>query len=102
MDKRVSAPPNPRKLAHATRIAAVWSFGYGLYRLYYARGGTCGMFGMPAALTQWHRLNGIAEILLFTSALLPLVMMTVGWIARLRRARIGICWVLAVAGVSQA
>lgn len=102
MDKRVSAPPNPRKLAHATRIAAVWSFGYGLYRLYYALGGTFGMFGIPASVTQWQRINGIAAILLFTSALLPLVMMKGWWNPRMRPALIGICWVIAVACVSHA
>src|SRR5688500_1255692 len=56
----------------ASRFAAVWAFGYALYRSYYALGGTFGMFGTPVSLEQFRRINAIAAVMLFVTALLPL------------------------------
>lgn len=94
--------PSARILFPASRLAAAWAFGYGLYRWYYAAGGTFGILGTPVSLEQWRRINGIAGVLLFVAAFLPLVLVN-AW--RSRRARpllLALCWVIAVGSASHA
>jgi hypothetical protein len=95
-------PPRARLLGLASRLAAVWAFGYGLYRGYYAVGGTFGMHGTPVSFEQWRRINGIGAVLMFIAALLPIALVG-AW--RSRRARpilLALCWVVAVGCVSHA
>lgn len=100
-----SAPPKARArlLLRASRIAAVWAFGYGLYRGYYAVGGTFGIPGTPAvSLGQWRRVNGIAAGLLFVTALLPVALVNAWGSRRVRPILLALSWVIAVACVSHA
>lgn len=102
MDTQVPVPPNPKKLVRVSRMAAVWSLGYGIYRAYYALGGTSGMLGTPNSVAQWQRINAIAGVLLFMAALLPFVMMRGWWSRPARPVLLAICWGIAVACVSHA
>jgi hypothetical protein len=92
--------PSESFLILVSRIAAGWAFGYGLYRWYYAVGGTLGMLGTPLSQQQWRLINAIAGVLLFVAALLPIALLN-RW--RNRRARpilLALCWVVAVSCVS--
>lgn len=89
-------------LLRATRLAAAWAFGYGVYRSYYALGGGIGMLGTPRSHADWIRINAIAGVLLFAAALLPFVLLR-AW--RNRRAHpflMAICLVIAVGCASHA
>ena len=59
-----------RILTFASRLAAIWAFGYGLYRWYYAASGTVGMLGTPVSMEQFVRINAVAGALLFVFAVL--------------------------------
>lgn len=86
----------------ASRVAAVWAFGYGLYRSYYALGGTFGMFGTPVSPEQFRRINAIAALLLFLFAIVPLVSVR-AWNQRHGRpGLLALAWVIAVACTSHA
>lgn len=92
--------PDGRPLRIATWSAAAWALLYGLYRLYYALGGTVGMLGTPVSHRQWLTINAIASALLFAAAALPLVL---AWkSASGRFARFALCWIIAVACISHA
>ena len=86
----------------ASRFAAVWAFGYALYRSYYALGGTFGMFGTPVSVEQFRRINAIAAAMLFVTALLPLVLVNAWDSRRARPFLLVLCWVIAVGCVSHA
>ncbi|HEU4631245.1 MAG TPA: hypothetical protein VFS08_15950 [Gemmatimonadaceae bacterium] len=101
----VSPVPRPaaRPLVLASRLAAVWALGYGLYRWYYALGGTVGMLGTPAvSLAEWRRINAVAGVLLFGAALLPLVVVNAWGSPRARPLLLALSWTIAVACVSHA
>jgi hypothetical protein len=89
-------------LTSASRLAAVWAFGYGLYRWYYALGGTFGMLGTPVSPDQFRQINAIAGVLLFSAAILPLVLLPAWRRARARPILLGVCWIVAVLCVSHA
>lgn len=83
-------------LIRTSQLAAAWAFAYGVYRLYYAFGGTIGKLGTPLSHEQWIRINGIAGVLLFAAALLPVLFLP-AW--RNRRAQpflLAIAWIIAV------
>ncbi|HEU4828368.1 MAG TPA: hypothetical protein VFT04_04160 [Gemmatimonadales bacterium] len=85
-----------RDLARTSRLAAFWAFAYGVYRWYYALGGTIGKLGTPHSHDDWVRINAIAGVLLFAAALLPLLFLR-AW--RYRRAQpflLAIAWIIAV------
>ncbi len=86
----------------ASRFAAAWAFGYALYRSYYALGGTFGMFGTPVSLEQFRRINAIAAVMLFVTALLPLALVNAWDNRRARPFLLGLSWVIAVGCVSHA
>lgn len=98
------APKSKARLpTRASWLAAVWSFGYGLYRAYYAAGGTFGMHGVPRLSTeQWRHINAVAAVLLFTTGFLALALVNAWENARARPALLALCWIIAVACVSHA
>ena len=83
-------------LAGASRLAAAWAFGYGVYRWYYALGGTVGMLGTPRSHAEWIRINAIAGVLLFVSALLPLLILRAWSNRRAEPLLLTIAWIIAV------
>ena len=83
-------------LAGASRLAAAWAFGYGVYRWYYAQGGTVGMLGTPRSHADWIRINAIAGVLLFVSALLPLLVLRAWSNRRAQPLLLTIAWIIAV------
>ena len=83
-------------LAGASRLAAAWAFGYGVYRWYYALGGTVGMLGTPRSHAEWIRINAIAGVLLFVSALLPLLVLRAWSNRRAQPWLLTIAWIIAV------
>lgn len=90
-------------LVRASIVAAVWAFGYGLYRWYYALGGTFAMLGTPAlAESQWRRINAIAGAMLFIAAALPVLVAKRWQGIRARPILLALSWVVAVACVSHA
>lgn len=95
--------PSTRAPTRVSRIAAVWSFGYGLYRAYYAAGGTFGMHGVPRLSTeQWRHINAVAAVLLFITGFLALALVSAWESPRARPALLALCWIIAVACVSHA
>jgi hypothetical protein len=60
----VSSTRDERLFVVASKTAAFWAFGYALYRLYYAAGGTLGMFGTPVSYAQFRSINAIAAVAL--------------------------------------
>ena len=93
---------NVRSLRRASRLAAVWSFGYGVYRSYYALGGTIGVFGTPVSLAQWRRINAIAAGMLFIAAALALILVSAWAYHRARPFLLVLCWILSVGCASHA
>ena len=83
-------------LAGASRLAAAWAFGYGVYRWYYALGGTVGMLGTPRSHAEWIRISAIAGVLLFVSALLPLLILRAWSNRRAQPLLLTIAWIIAV------
>lgn len=89
-------------LRRTSRLAAAWALGYGLYRGYYALGGTFGIFGTPVSMEQWRRINGIAAAMLFVAAMLPLVSVHAWGNRRARPVLLALCWIVTVGCVSHA
>ena len=89
-------------IARSSRLAAIWSLGYGLYRAYYAVGGTIGMPGTPASHAEWVRINIVAAVLLFATAVSALVLADAWASGRARPALLALCWIITVACVSHA
>jgi hypothetical protein len=80
----------------------VWALGYGLYRWYYALGGTFGLLGLPRSLEKWRRINAIAGVLLLVTAVLPLALVNVWGRRRARPLLLALCWMIAVGCASHA
>ena len=95
-------PEARHDLARLSLLAAFAAFGYGLYRAYYALGGTVGMFGEPASESQWRAINLAAAALLFGAAALPLVARPMWDRPRPRRLLLAVAWVITVACVGHA
>ncbi len=87
-------------LVQASWGAAAWAFGYGLYRAYYAAGGTIGMLGTPVSLQQWRLINAIAAGLLLGAAVLPIAVLNTWQYRRARPILLAVSWVIAVSGVT--
>ena len=99
---RPARPTPTGRVRQASRLAAIWSLGYGLYRAYYAVGGTFAMHGTPVSYEQWRRINTLGALILFSTAALALLL-TDAWAHR--RARpflLALCWIITVACVSHA
>ena len=89
-------------LVRMSRLTAIWTLGYGLYRLYYALGGTMGMHGTPVSWVQWRRINAIGAVLLFITAVLAIVLMSAWPNRRARPFLLVLSWIITVACVSHA
>lgn len=93
---------NYRALVRASRLTAIWTLGYGLYRSYYALGGTIGMHGTPVSFAQWRRINAIGAVMLFITAVLAIALVNAWANRRARPCLIVLCWIITVACVSHA
>ena len=91
-----------RALARASRRTALWSLGYGLYRSYYAVGGTIGMHGTPMSVAEWRRVNAIGAVILFATAALAISVVKVWPHRRARLVLLAFCWISTVGCVSHA
>ena len=89
-------------LAGASRLAAIWAFGYGVYRWYYALGGTVGKLGTPLSHEDWIRINVTAGVLLFGAAVLPILILRAWRNLRGQPFLLAICWIIAVGCCSHA
>lgn len=89
-------------VARASRLAAVWTLCYALYRSYYAIGGTIGIPGTPHSMAEWRRINAIAAVILFATSALAIVLVKAWAHRRARPFLLALCWVIAVACVSHA
>jgi hypothetical protein len=95
-------PERDGSLYRASRRAALWSLGYGLYRAYYAAGGTVGMYGTPTSYSEWRRINAIGSVLLLATAALAFAFANVWKHRRARPFRLAFCWIATVGCVSHA
>ena len=89
-------PDSRLDLVRASRLAALWAFAYGVYRLYYALGGTFGKLGTPVSHDDWIRINAVAAVLLFAAALLPLLILRAWRNSRAQPFLLAIAWIIAV------
>ena len=89
-------------VTRVSRLAAVWSLGYGLYRAYYAFGGTIGMPGVPVSQAEWLRVNAVAAVVLFATAVLALVSADAWAHPRARPMLLVFCGIVTVACVGHA
>jgi hypothetical protein len=101
MDRRTARTFPAPSLGQLSWFAALWAFGYGAYRLYYAAGGTIGMFGTPLSLEQWRLINAFAGFLLVGVALLTLAVRE-AWSGRSGALLLALAWIILVACVSHA
>lgn len=77
-------------------ITSAWGLWYAGYRAYYGFGGTAGMFGTPVSETQWRGINLAGAALLLGIAVLPVAVLPLWNMPRVRPILLGLCWVLAV------
>jgi hypothetical protein len=91
-----------RAVARASRLAALWTLLYALYRFYYAVGGTIGMPGTPVSMAQWRRINAIGGGILVATGLLAIVLVGAWEHRRARPFLLALCWFITVACVSHA
>jgi hypothetical protein len=89
-------------LDRASRRTAIWSLGYGLYRAYYALGGTVGMHGTPISFTQWRRINAIGSLILIVTAATAMILVQLWAHRRVRPFLLAFCWIATVGCVSHA
>ena len=94
--------PDVRAVARASRLAAVWTVLYALYRFYYAIGGTVGIPGIPSSMTQWRSINAIAAGILFATSILAIVLVKAWPHRRARPFLLALCWIITVACVGHA
>jgi hypothetical protein len=83
-------------------VAGAWALAYGLYRAYYAAGGTLGMFGVPTSETQWRLVNGVGAAIVLVGAIAPLVMLSLWRRPAVRPALFVLCWAVTVGCVTHA
>jgi hypothetical protein len=82
--------------------AGAWALFYGVYRAYYALGGTAGMFGTPVSMNDWYAINGVAAAMLFGAAILPVATLRLWPRQPWRSVLLGIAWIAAVGCVMHA
>ena len=86
----------------ASRLTAVWTCSYAIYRSYYALGGASGMPGTPISMAEWRRINAIGAGILFATSALAIILMRAWSHRRARPLLIVLCWVITVSCVSHA
>lgn len=97
--RRDGQPWPPIRILTACLAVSVGAVAYGLYRGYYALGGTAGQFGAPASPTQWLALNAFAAVALLAAAAVPLLTCVL-W--RWRAARVTLLVLFSMAAVGLA
>jgi hypothetical protein len=102
MDAQLNSHRSPRGLRCASRAASGWALGYGLYRGYYAAGGTIGMLGTPVSHQQWLLINAVATVLLLIAAVLPIATVRAWENRAARPVLLALCWLVTVSCVSHA
>lgn len=93
---------NPLSLNRASWIAAAWAFVYALYRVYYAVGGTFGMFGTPVSERDWRIVNAKGAAILACVAILPIAILRLWRNPRAKIWLLVVAWIMAVGGVMHA
>jgi hypothetical protein len=83
-------------------LTAAWSFGYALYRGYYAMGGTYGLPGRVLEAQQFRFINAAAAAALLAAAVFPLVTIRLWDRPAARRILVVACWIAAVGCVMHA
>ncbi len=86
-------------LTRVSLLISVFAVGYGLYRGYYALGGTAGMFGEPSSRSQWRLINGLGAIAILVAAGVPLAALV---LSRWRYVRMGLIVLFSLAAVGLA
>src|SRR5689334_12770397 len=89
-------------LRKSSYIAAVWAFGYALYRAYYALGGTFAMHGVPVSQAEFRMINSVGAAIIFVGAVAPLVLLGAWSHARLRPLLWAACWMVSVGCIMHA
>lgn len=95
------------RTAWLTRLswaAGAWALLYGLYRAYYALGGTFAMIGVPASDAAWRAVNLVGAAIILVVAALPIVALRWSLWERhaWRSVMLSIAWVIAVGAVTHA
>ena len=93
---RASSRRDSSRLKTISLITAGWAFWYAIYRAYYGFGGTVGMFGTPVSEAQWRGINLAGAALLLGVAVLPVAVLPLWRMPRIRPILLGLCWLLAV------
>lgn len=75
---------------------------YGIYRAYYALGGTTGMVGTPVSMDAWYAINAVAAAMLLAAAIVPVATRTVWSRSHWRPILLGIAWIVAVGCIMHA
>jgi hypothetical protein len=82
--------------------AGTWALAYGVYRAYYALGGTAGMFGTPVSMSAWYAINAAAAVLLLVAAIVPVITRGLWDRSPWRMLLLGAAWIVAVGCVMHA
>jgi hypothetical protein len=82
--------------------ACGWALLYASYRLYYALGGTVGMFGTPVSMSQWRLINALGAAIKMIAAVLPVATLPLWQRRQARLVLLALCWVIAVGCVMHA
>jgi hypothetical protein len=85
-----------------SRLAALWTLTYAIYRGYYAAGGTVGTLGTPVSQGRFLSINLVAAVMLLLTSLIALAIPLV-WRRRIvRLVLLGFAWVATVGCVMHA
>lgn len=97
-----SSAADERSLRRASAFAAGWAAIYGIYRGYYAVGGTAGMLGVPVSESEFRYINAVAAIALAGAAVLPVLLLKVWPVPRWRVVGLALSAVIIVGCVGHA
>ncbi len=89
-------------LIRASWLASFWALGYGLYRWYYALGGSLGILGVPRSWEQWRWVNAAGGALVLGAAVLPLAVLRAWRRPHARPLLLALAWIIAVGCASHA
>ena len=86
----------PREIRLVSIATGAWGLAYGLYRGYYALGGTGWLPGVPADPAQFRLVNGVGAVILLLAAATPLALLPLWARPRARVLGLAVCWLVAV------
>jgi len=99
---RATSPASIRRSSWLPWLACGWAIIYAAYRLYYALGGTVGMFGTPVSTELWRSVNALGAAALLGAATIAALVPSLQQRRRGRLALIGFGWVAFVGCVMHA